>query len=91
MKPATLCCLGLLALPFTTHAIDPGPASPQQQETEGWLQLQSSNAAASQKKQTATATERELSMQRWLKSYQHEIPEFFDQDAGGTVDSESGQ
>ncbi|MDD0997766.1 DUF3613 domain-containing protein [Pseudomonas sp. TNT2022 ID1044] len=91
MKPATLCCLGLLALPLTTHAIDPGPASPQQQETEGWLQLQSSNAAASQKKQTATATERELSMQRWLKSYQHEIPEFFDQDAGGAVDSGSGQ
>ena len=85
MKPATLCCLGLLALPLTTHAIDPGPASPQQQETEGWLQLQSSNAAASQKKQTATATERELSMQRWLKSYQHEIPEFFDQEKGGKI------
>ena len=49
MKPTTLCCLGLLALPLTSHAIDPGPASPQQQETEGWLQLQSSNNAASQK------------------------------------------
>jgi hypothetical protein len=47
--------------------------------------------AASQKTQTATATERELAMQRWLKSYQHEIPAFFDQDAGGAVDSGSGE
>ena len=90
MKPATLCCLGFLALPLTTHAIDPGPASPQQQETEGWLQLQRSNKAASTQQQTSTATERELSMQRWLKSYEHEIPQFFDQDEGGKVDSGSG-
>ena len=48
MKPTTLCCLGLLALPLTSHAIDPGPTSRQQQETEGWLQLQSSKNAASQ-------------------------------------------
>jgi hypothetical protein len=91
MKSTTLCCLTLLALPLTSHAIDPGPNSPQQAETQGWLQLQSTNRAASPKPQTATAAERELAMQRWLKSYQHEIPEFFDQDAGGTVDSGSGQ
>jgi hypothetical protein len=90
MKPTTLYCLGLLALPLTSYAIDPGPASRQQQETEGWLQLQSSNSAASTKLQTATATERELTMQRWLKSYQHEIPQYFDQDTGGKVDSGSG-
>ncbi|MHC8290869.1 DUF3613 domain-containing protein [Pseudomonas sp. XS1P51] len=90
MKPTILCCLGLLALPLTAHAIDPGPASPQQQETEGWLQLQSSNQAASRKPQTSTATERELSMQRWLKSYEHAIPRYFEQDEGGKVYSESG-
>ncbi|MHC8398787.1 DUF3613 domain-containing protein [Pseudomonas sp. MDT1-17] len=90
MKPTALYCLGLLALPLTTHAIDPGPASPQQQETEGWLQLQRSNKATSQKPQTSTATERELSMQRWLKSYQHEIPEFFDQYESGQVDGGTG-
>lgn len=91
MKPITLCCLGLLALPLSTHAIglDAGPASPQQQETEGWLQLQRNNTAASPKTQAATATERELAMQRWLKSYQHEIPEFFEQYEGGKVDSGS--
>jgi hypothetical protein len=90
MKPTILCCIGLLALPLTAHAIDPGPASAQQQETEGWLQLQRSNKAASQKPQTSTATERELSMQRWLKSYQHEIPEYFDQYESGQVDSGTG-
>ncbi|MCU1763865.1 DUF3613 domain-containing protein [Pseudomonas sp. 14P_8.1_Bac3] len=90
MKPSLLCYLALLTLPVTAHAIDGGPSSPQQQETEGWLQLQSRNTAASTKLQTSTATERELSMQRWLKSYQHEIPQFFDQDEGGKVDSGSG-
>jgi hypothetical protein len=90
MKPIMLCCLAWLAIPFSAHAIDAGPASPQQQETEGWLQLQASNKAASSKPQTANATERELAMQRWLKSFQHEIPVFFEQDAGGVVDSGSG-
>ena len=88
---STLLCLTLLTLPLTTHAIDAGPASPQQQETEGWLLLQSRNKAASSTPQTSTPTERELSMQRWLKSYQHEIPEFFDQDQGGKVDSGNGR
>lgn len=82
--------LPLLTLPLTAHAIDPGPASAQQQETEGWLLLQSRNKVASPKPQTSTPTERELSMQRWLKSYTHEIPEFFDQEQGGEVDSGSG-
>ena len=85
MKPTTLYCLGLLALPLTAQAIDAGPASPQQQETEGWLQLQARNKVASDKPQTASATERELAMQRWLKSFQHEIPQFWEQDAGGKV------
>jgi hypothetical protein len=88
MKPIFV-YLALLTLPLTTHALE-GPSSAQQQETEGWLQLQSSNKAASQKPQTSTATERELSMQRWLKSYEHEIPQFFDQYGSGKVDSGSG-
>lgn len=91
MKATTFCCLTLLALPFASHALDAGPSSPQQRETEDWLQLQRSNTAASPTLQTATATERELAMQRWLKSFQHEIPQFFDQYEGGKVDSGSGQ
>jgi hypothetical protein len=90
MMKAILVCLGLLTLPLTSHAIDAGPASAQQQETEGWLQLQGRNKVASPKPQTDTPTERELAMQRWLKSYQHEIPQFFDQEQGGKVDSGSG-
>lgn len=87
---AAIFFVGLLALPLTSHAIDAGPASAQQQETEGWLLLQSRNKVASPVVQTQTPTERELAMQRWLKSYLHEIPQYFDQDESGEVDSGSG-
>ena len=53
----TLCCLSLLSLPLGALAIDAGPASAQQQETEGWLLLQSRNKAASPDPQAATATD----------------------------------
>lgn len=85
----TLCCLSLLSLPLGAQAIDAGPASAQQQETEGWLLLQSRNKAASPDPQAATATERELAMQRWLKKYKYDIPDFYDQDAGGKIDTKN--
>ncbi|MCH4902628.1 MULTISPECIES: DUF3613 domain-containing protein [Pseudomonas] len=85
----TLCCLSLLSLPLGALAIDAGPASAQQQETEGWLLLQSRNKAASPDPQAATATERELAMQRWLKKYQYEIPDFYDPDAGGKIETKN--
>ena len=85
MKPQTLCCIALLMLPVTAKAIEPGPASAQQQETEGWLLLQNRNKVASRIPQTATPTERELELQRWLKKYNYEIPDFYDPDAGGKV------
>jgi hypothetical protein len=84
-----LCYLTLLSLPLSAVAIDAGPASAQQQETEGWLVLQSRNKAASPKPQTATATERDLAMQRWLKKYKYEIPDFYDPDAGGKIESKN--
>ncbi|MFJ2388916.1 DUF3613 domain-containing protein [Pseudomonas koreensis] len=87
---AAIVCFSLLALPLASHAIDAGPASAQQQETEGWLQLQARNKVPSPTLQTVTPAERELAMQRWLKSYQHDIPVFFDQEQGGKVDSGSG-
>lgn len=87
---AAIVCFSLLALPLVSHAIDAGPASAEQQETEGWLQLQARNKVPSPTLQTVTPTERELAMQRWLKSYQHDIPEFYDQQQGGKVDSGSG-
>ncbi|OLF55705.1 DUF3613 domain-containing protein [Pseudomonas chlororaphis] len=87
MKLHILACMAMLTLPLGAQAIDPGPASAQQQETEGWLLLQNRNKAASPKPQTASATERELAMQRWLKSYNDEIPDFYEQDAGGKIDA----
>ncbi|MFH0023194.1 DUF3613 domain-containing protein [Pseudomonas fluorescens] len=84
-----LCYLTLLTLPLSAVAIDAGPASAQQQETEGWLLLQSRNKVASPKPQTATATERDLAMQRWLKKYKYEIPDFYDPDAGGKVETKN--
>jgi len=84
MKLILLCSLILFSLP--AHALDPGPSSPQQQETEGWLTLQSRNQAASHTPQTASAAEREKAMARFLKSFEHEIPDFYGQDTAGTVE-----
>ena len=80
-----LTLLTVLTLPVTVLAIDSGPSSPQQQETEGWLVLQSRNQAASKTPQTQSAAEREAAMQRWLKKYQYEIPDLYDPDAGGEI------
>ena len=87
MNIKILCVLSLLFTTPPALAIDPGPASAQQQETEGWLLLQSRNLASSPTPQTQTATEREQALDRWLKKYKYEIPDFYDADAGGKVDS----
>jgi len=81
---SVVCLLGWSA---GTWAIDPGPSSAQQKQTEAWLQLQPQGLAASANPQTSTPAEKDLSLQRWLKSYSHEIPDFFDQDKGGKVSS----
>ena len=74
----------LLALiPLGAVAIESGPTPKNQQETENWLQLQVSGSVQSPIRQTATPAERELSLQRWLNSYKHEIPEYYKQDEGG--------
>ena len=84
-----VCCLTLLSLPLAAQAIDAGPASAQQQETQGWLVLQSCKQATSPKPQSATVAERELAMQRWLKKYKYEIPDFYDPDAGGKIETKN--
>jgi hypothetical protein len=86
MKLNILCCAGLLSLPLTAMAIDSGPNSPYQQETENFLLLQSDNVVASPTPQYATAAERNLSLQRWLNSFAGDaIPEFYDQDVAGDM------
>ncbi|MFH6568198.1 MULTISPECIES: DUF3613 domain-containing protein [Pseudomonas] len=75
----------LALLPLGALAIEPGPAAKNQQQTENWLQLQISGQAQSPIRQVATPAERELSLQRWLDSYKHPIPEYYKQDEGGTA------
>jgi len=77
MKPNLLSCLGLLLLPLAAQAIEPGPASEQQQDTEIWLLLQSRGQVASPIPQMAKPAERELSLQRLLDSYKYPIPEYY--------------
>jgi hypothetical protein len=86
MKLNILCYAGLLGLPLTAMAIDSGPNSPYQQETENWLVLQNHNAMASPTPQYATAAERNLSLQRWLDSFKGDpIPEFYEQNMAGKM------
>lgn len=86
MKLNILCYVGLLSLPLTAMAIDSGPNSPYQQETEGWLVLQSRNIVASPIPQYATTAERNRSLQRWLTSFEGDaIPEFYEQDMAGDM------
>ncbi|OLY71552.1 hypothetical protein AU074_15440 [Pseudomonas sp. ATCC PTA-122608] len=83
MKAHYLASLALLTLPLTVVAVEPGPSSPQQKQTETWLTLQSSGQVASPAQQKASAAERDLATQRWLDSFKHPIPEYFDQKVGG--------
>lgn len=85
MKPVMFA--GLLVLGFcgTVQAIEPGPSSPAQAQTEAWLQLQVRGDAASKVVQSETPSEREQSLQRWLETYKHPIPEFYDQATGGKM------
>jgi hypothetical protein len=90
MKIVSLIWMGLMGVSGATFAIQPGPSSPSQGLTEAWLQLQPSGKAASTIPQPSTPIERDLSAQRWVDSYQHPIPEFFEQKKGGSVSSGGG-
>ena len=81
MKAHYLICLALM--PLGAVAIEPGPSSPYQAETENWLALQVNGLAASPTPQKTTPAEREQALQRWLDSNKHPIPEFFESESGG--------
>lgn len=76
--------VGLALLPLSALAIEPGPSSPQQAETEYWMALQINGRAASPTPQRTTPAEREQALQRWLDSHKHPIPEFFESPSGGS-------
>jgi hypothetical protein len=89
MKTLVWGFIGLSLIGPVAQAIEPGPSSKSQQQTETWLNLQASGKAASPIPQPAAPIERDLSMQRWLDSYQHPIPEFFEEKKGRTAGSGS--
>lgn len=87
MNVKILTGLALLLAARASLAIDT-PPTPEQvrqehQQSETWLQYQASGQGASPTPQTAAPTEQEMSVRRWLDTYKHPIPEFFDQDKGG--------
>ncbi|MGB3127251.1 MAG: DUF3613 domain-containing protein [Pseudomonas sp.] len=86
MNLTYLASLAALALPLSVMAIEPGPSSPQQAVTESWLTLQSSGKVASTTPQKASAAERDQAAQRWLESFKHPIPEYFEQKVGGKTE-----
>ncbi|MFI8480641.1 DUF3613 domain-containing protein [Pseudomonas sp. NPDC078700] len=86
----SLLALGLL-LPMLVQADDKVTSRPlpQPSKTESWLAIQRDGRAASAKLQSATPAERELAYQRWLDSYSHPIPDFYDQEEGGKMSTGS--
>ena len=69
--------LALVACPLSALADEPLRQRPPDSVTEAWLRVQASNRQASPNVQRQTAAERDASMQRWLDSYKHPIPEVF--------------
>ncbi|MBG4537116.1 DUF3613 domain-containing protein [Pseudomonas aeruginosa] len=59
----------------------PATAEPQTAPRAG-LAIQASGRAASPVRQSAPAAERQRAYQRYLKSYEHEIPEYLLEDRG---------
>ncbi|MBG4721053.1 DUF3613 domain-containing protein [Pseudomonas aeruginosa] len=59
----------------------PATAEPQT-ATRAWRAIPASGRAASPVRQSATAAERQRAYQRYLKSYEHEIPEYLLEDRG---------
>ena len=76
----------LLLLSGTAWAADTPavrPAAPATAEPQTATRaIQASGRAASPVRQSATAAERQRAYQRYLKSYEHEIPEYLLEDRG---------
>ncbi|WP_223484346.1 DUF3613 domain-containing protein [Pseudomonas sp. A-RE-19] len=87
MNTKRLLIVCMACLSTSAWAIEPGPSSQEQKGTEQWMQLQIRGVVASPKLQTASATERDLAMQRWLNSFSYPIPIFFEQKSSGEIPS----
>lgn len=80
-----LACLPLVTFAASEERSHGLIGSNTETQTEYWLRLQRDGLQASRHAQVSTPAERELSMQRWLESHKHPIPEFFDPQAGGKL------
>lgn len=75
--------------PMAASQPDSAASAPQRMLSMGssdadkWLQVQREGSQASATPQRLSAQERELANQRWLDSFTHPIPEFYERDAGG--------
>lgn len=49
-----------------------------------WLNAQRDGRYASKHIQNATPLEYEMTLKRWTESYTHPIPEYYEQDSGGS-------
>ncbi|WPN59529.1 DUF3613 domain-containing protein [Pseudomonas sp. P9_31] len=87
MNTKRLLIVCMACLSTSAWAIEPGPSSAPQKGTEQWMQLQIRGVVASPILQTASATERDLAMQRWLNSFTYPIPAFFEQKGAGEIPS----
>jgi hypothetical protein len=70
--------MALASLPVLSLAADEAQKVAETQ-TDTWLALQRSGQVASTHPQNASAAERERSFERWLKSFEHPIPVFFEE------------
>ncbi|MBP5981591.1 MAG: DUF3613 domain-containing protein [Halomonas sp.] len=50
---------------------------------DSWLQIQREGSQASANPQRLSTQEQELASQRWLDSFTHPIPDFFERDEAG--------
>lgn len=86
----TVLFLLLVCSPLLAHAGDVDKAANRNPDsTESWLALQRDGRAASPHLQRAAPAERELSYQRWLDSFKDTIPDFYEEDIGGSMSSDS--
>lgn len=79
---------GCVQQPTAGYAANPDANAPRMlakgnTQTDEWLQIQREGSQASSTPQRLSDAEYERANQRWLDSFTHPIPEFFERDAGG--------
>lgn len=77
-------CMSSPQLLAETRSMVLVPNTPQPKAAH-WLSMQREGNQQSKKIQTQTPAERELALKRLLKSYEHAIPDYYDESDGGSA------